>query len=897
MPSSKFLLLPLCLFYTSSAFSATLYVNPSGVCVAPACFITINAAIAAASDGDIIMIDPGTYIENIIINKEVTLKGSGQGITIIKPAISNIGSVASKGSQVLTSSNVILIQRNNVTIQDIEVNGSNTLIAGIETTVNGVVIDARNGIIVDLNFSNAYKNIQLFNITVRNVFMRAIQVATNSGNENSCTIQNCTVENAQGNSGAIGIFLNFGSGLIQDNILDHAAITVNYTHAVIISRNKISNYGECLHVDNSENIIVDANIIDSRVLNTQALYIFQTNKPVIVSNNIIRNAGVGISVLGSDYGSLVTLKNNIVDGKFGGYAGDPNAIGIYTTTAVPGYAVHEDFTVDASVNNVVKNVATGFQVECTNQFTDIATGLIVNKPGQFINRTTIGNLSFQNIIGNYIELKITGNDSHIKNIDATHVSFDNYQDGVIEGFIIEDKIFHKLDDPSLGGTVDEGLVTFNSKHLYVTNNTGNNSIVRAQHALPVDGLYISPKAGGNYSETVVVANDLQLSSDGSFSINKLQLTAGKQLIVLSPFIIKTSLTLGNGMITNGSNTITIEDNATVSGASDISHINGTVRKVGDESFVFPIGDGLRYRPCAISAPAVSTDAFEAQYYFENALQNLTPSTIILPGVPAMIAVSDKEYWNISRITGSSTPSIKINWRSGISGVVSNSNDLVVARHIQGAGWRNYGANSYQVIDELLWVTINTMPEFGNFALGSTSVSTILPLQSFFLSAENKNNSAVLHWRTTGESGISHFVAEKSFNGSAFSEMGSIKSKGDNIADYNYIDVARQMAKIFYRIRSVGVDGSVNYSNIVSLHSATAGIVIYPNPFSSSLNIYTAKNMGLVQVVNTAGEIILSEKFSGNHFQLNCSSWAKGNYHISVKDAQGQTLAERNVLKQ
>jgi hypothetical protein len=101
MPSSKFLLLSLCLFYTSSAFSATLYVNPSGVCVAPACFITINAAIAAASDGDIIMIDPGTYIENIIINKEVTLKGSGQGITIIKPAISNIGSVLLKDRRYL----------------------------------------------------------------------------------------------------------------------------------------------------------------------------------------------------------------------------------------------------------------------------------------------------------------------------------------------------------------------------------------------------------------------------------------------------------------------------------------------------------------------------------------------------------------------------------------------------------------------------------------------------------------------------------------------------------------------------------------------------------------------------------------------------------------------------
>src|SRR5262245_4819933 len=44
-------------------------------------YSTINAAVAAASSGDTIMVDPGLYTEVVTVNKPLTLIGSGSAAT------------------------------------------------------------------------------------------------------------------------------------------------------------------------------------------------------------------------------------------------------------------------------------------------------------------------------------------------------------------------------------------------------------------------------------------------------------------------------------------------------------------------------------------------------------------------------------------------------------------------------------------------------------------------------------------------------------------------------------------------------------------------------------------------------------------------------------------------
>lgn len=54
-------------------------------------FLTIQAAINAASAGDTIMVDAGTYNENVNINKALTLLGAGAGATVVDGSSSGSG--------------------------------------------------------------------------------------------------------------------------------------------------------------------------------------------------------------------------------------------------------------------------------------------------------------------------------------------------------------------------------------------------------------------------------------------------------------------------------------------------------------------------------------------------------------------------------------------------------------------------------------------------------------------------------------------------------------------------------------------------------------------------------------------------------------------------------------
>src|SRR3954469_10895679 len=93
------------------------------VCSSGCAFNSIQAAINAASEGATITIGMGTFTENIVVNKPVTLQGYGTQ-TVIEPATSN--PVCEGGSLCGgTASNVILVEANNVTISKLKVEGDN----------------------------------------------------------------------------------------------------------------------------------------------------------------------------------------------------------------------------------------------------------------------------------------------------------------------------------------------------------------------------------------------------------------------------------------------------------------------------------------------------------------------------------------------------------------------------------------------------------------------------------------------------------------------------------------------------------------------------------------------------------------------------------------------------
>lgn len=91
-----FLSLSLSLSISSSLAAQDHFVNSSGTCAGGMpCYTTIHAAIVAASPGEIIGVEPGTYNENLTINKNgISLTGLGAGATISGDEADGINLVA-----------------------------------------------------------------------------------------------------------------------------------------------------------------------------------------------------------------------------------------------------------------------------------------------------------------------------------------------------------------------------------------------------------------------------------------------------------------------------------------------------------------------------------------------------------------------------------------------------------------------------------------------------------------------------------------------------------------------------------------------------------------------------------------------------------------------------------
>jgi len=135
--------------------------------------------------------------------------------------------------------------------------------------------------------------------------------------------------------------------------------------------------------------------------------------------------------------------------------------------------------------------------------------------------------------------------------------------------------------------------------------------------------------------------------------------------------------------------------ASYSGATDVSHIDGYVEKVGNSAFIFPIGNGTKLRVAGISAPTTS-GSFKAAYWFQNPATSTLPAGAPFPSATTYLGtgvtgVSTVEYWDID---GASAVNLTLSWdaASGLGSLTNNtSNNLIVVGYNSTTSkWENLG---------------------------------------------------------------------------------------------------------------------------------------------------------------------------------------------------------------
>lgn len=153
------------------------------------------------------------------------------------------------------------------------------------------------------------------------------------------------------------------------------------------------------------------------------------------------------------------------------------------------------------------------------------------------------------------------------------------------------------------------------------------------------------------------------------------------LKLFSNLTISSSLNLVNGYIeSNSISTLNVSDNAVANVGSSNSFVIGMMRKIGNDSFVFPIGKNGKWAPLGISAPTSITSQYTADYV-PASYTNLTPIQ-----TPAS-QVSTLEYWELNKSTPSDAVQVTLYWENALESGITDCNALAMANW-NGNAW-NY----------------------------------------------------------------------------------------------------------------------------------------------------------------------------------------------------------------
>lgn len=177
-------------------------------------------------------------------------------------------------------------------------------------------------------------------------------------------------------------------------------------------------------------------------------------------------------------------------------------------------------------------------------------------------------------------------------------------------------------------------------------------------------------------------------------------------------------------------------------------------------------------------------------------------------------------------------------------------------------------------------------------------SSILAVQFLSLKAYPNNKNIIVEWKVENELNIKKYEVERSTDGSRFTMVHSANARSNNLAalNYEYLDSGTETWDVFYRVKSIAFDGSIQYSQVVKVsgEKSKAKFSVYPNPIQSNtihlkfLNqpagVYT------VQIINNTGQLVfekaIDHKGGDNKKDIELPPSVKtGNFQLIITDKE------------
>ncbi|MFI5253639.1 MAG: T9SS type A sorting domain-containing protein [Bacteroidota bacterium] len=405
------------------------------------------------------------------------------------------------------------------------------------------------------------------------------------------------------------------------------------------------------------------------------------------------------------------------------------------------------------------------------------------------------------------------------------------------------------------------------------------------------GALVNNSTGSTGSFIIFNGSGTQYLSSGA-QIRGIQVNnSGADLNVTSPLTLQAGLTLTNGKVVLGNNNLTLLSTAIIGGGSASSYVvtNGAgklVRYVTTATVAFPVGTVTGFNNVTL-ATQTSADTFGVRI-----LSSVNP-----PSSKDSAAI--QRTIDLSRSTADSVGLITMTfqWNGSEEGTAFLRNSAASWRN-NGTAWVEEGTYLTPPVGSNPYVgTISNILNTGRYTLGNPGV---LPITlSEFTGMTVASHTIKIDWTTvTEQNTYGFFIQRHDERSKAYTDVSDlIAGAGTSVNQlhhYSWTDAKATGGVYYYRLRTVDLNGDVEYSseikvNVVLGVNGQEPLVFklsqnYPNPFNPTTTIrYSVPTSGFVslKIYNIIGQEVAT--LVNNFQEANRYSvvWNAGDYSSGV----------------
>ena len=456
-------------------------------------------------------------------------------------------------------------------------------------------------------------------------------------------------------------------------------------------------------------------------------------------------------------------------------------------------------------------------------------------------------------------------------------------------------------------------------------NTKNNGLINFPDNMSGSGILavggdLDLKGDFNAGEGTVIINgstpqSLKSTGSGRVRFFNLEIDTDGGLSIDRQIEVGGTMTFVQGIVTtDGLNKdVFFLPGAQAAGASNASYIDGWMQKDGQEDFVFPCGDEGFYAPLLITG-LTRLNVIDARYIHSDPGANGRDRTRLEAPIQK---ISEVEYWSVR---SADLISFEIGLSLGAhNGTVVAPEDLLVTvwdkpETENGNGgqqlWRNFGGSLTSLAGSTFVISEQPLANPRQFQLvltmATTNLANALPVELLYFEAKPQSGQVRLRWATASEVGHAAFVVERSRYGKEFEYVAKVEGDGrDRYQQKNYqlTDEQPLPGLSYYRLKQIDMDGTVTYSDIVSVHLSAGAkdgdVALFPNPARHRVTLRSAVPLddAELELYNVAGQrLSLRYSAAGPQVELPLPALAPGVYFLRITRPGQSVLTKRLVVE-